>query len=308
MALNREEPRRHGRTLVTGINGFTGRYVAQALLATGHEVHGITHGAAGVSQIGATLHACDLTDATKLSSLIESIAPTRIVHLAAIAFAAHSDIEEMYRTNIIGTRNLLDSAARVASPIDAILIASSANVYGNGREGTLDETAAISPSNDYGVTKAAAEYLAALYRNRLPIITVRPFNYTGVGQADNFIIPKIINHVRRREPLIELGNIDVARDFLDVRTVIDAYVRLLDCPAAIGETFNICSGRAIELRAILQMIKSISGHDLEVRTNPAFVRANEIRTLCGVNDRIEKVIGPLRIHLLEDTLRWMLEA
>jgi nucleoside-diphosphate-sugar epimerase len=104
-----------------------------------------------------------------------------------------------------------------------------------------------------------------------------------------------------------LGNLDVSRDFSDVRTVVDAYSRLLDEPDAIGGTFNICSGEAVSLREIIAIVQQLSGHSFEVRVNPAFVRANEVRTLCGSSDRVEAVIGPLKRIGLEDTLRWMLE-
>jgi nucleoside-diphosphate-sugar epimerase len=107
--------------------------------------------------------------------------------------------------------------------------------------------------------------------------------------------------------VIELVNLDVARDFSDVRTVAAAYAKLLTEPAAIGETFNICSGRAVSLREVVEMVSELSGHPLEVRVNPAFVRANEVRTLCGSPDKLEKVIGPLDSIPLRQTLGWMLE-
>jgi nucleoside-diphosphate-sugar epimerase len=165
----------------------------------------------------------------------------------------------------------------------------------------------VAPANDYGVTKAAAELVAALYKARLPLIIVRPFNYTGRGQAEHFLIPKIVAHARRRDPLIELGSLDVERDFSDVRTVVDAYVRLLETPAAIGGTFNICSGRAVSIRQILDIVERLSGHRLEVRVNPAFVRHDELKTLRGSAARLEQLIGALAAQPLEDTLRWMLE-
>jgi nucleoside-diphosphate-sugar epimerase len=163
------------------------------------------------------------------------------------------------------------------------------------------------PANDYAVSKVAAEYVGSLYAERLPIITVRPFNYSGRGQAENFLIPKIVAHARRRAPVIELGNLDVARDFSDVRTVVDAYARLLETPDAIGGTFNICSGEAVTLSDILELVAKLSGHRPEVRSNPALVRADEVKVLRGSAVRLESVIGKLNGIGLADTLRWMLD-
>ena len=118
----------------------------------------------------------------------------------------------------------------------------------------------------------------------------------------------MIDHVRRRAPQIELGNLDVARDFSDVRMVVDAYARLLEEPAAIGGTFNVCSGEAISLGQVLDSVRRLSGHDFAVRVNPAFVRADEVKTLCGDATRIQSVIGPLARVPLDETLRWMLAA
>ena len=230
-----------------------------------------------------------------------------MVHLAAIAFVGHDDIEEMYRSNVVGTRQLLNVLSEMVEAPKSVLIASSANVYGNAREGMLDETMLPAPANDYGVTKVAVEHLGRIYGTELPLITVRPFNYTGRGQSSEFLIPKIVEHTRRRAPSIELGNLDVARDFSDVRTVVEAYAQLLDAPRAIGETFNICSGRAVSLGEILEMIRAITGHCFDVRVNPALVRANEVRTLSGNAAKLESVLGALDRIPLEDTLRWMLE-
>jgi nucleoside-diphosphate-sugar epimerase len=139
-------------------------------------------------------------------------------------------------------------------------------------------------------------------------VVVRPFNYTGVGQAESFLIPKIVNHVRRRVPLIELGNLEVARDFSDVRTVVQCYQLLLEARAAVGQTFNVCSGRAWTLNEVLDMVREISGHSFEVRVNPAFVRQNEVKLLVGSTAKLEAAIGAQPAIALDDTLRWMLEA
>lgn len=296
------------RTLITGAAGFTGRYLTSLLDGRGHEVHGVVHHAPDDAIADASaVHVADLADHSAISRVVEAVRPDHVVHLAAIAFVGHGDIEEMYRANVVGTRQLLDALAGLAEAPKSVVLASSANVYGNTREGVLDETMLPAPANDYGVSKVAAEYVSHIYSARLPLIIVRPFNYTGRGQADNFLIPKIIAHARQREPVIELGNLDVARDFSDVRDVVDCYARLLDAPQAIGETFNICSGRAVSLGEILAMVSGISRHRFEVRVNPDLVRANEVRSLSGSAAKLEGVIGELPRIPLQETLTWMLE-
>ncbi|TPG51637.1 NAD-dependent epimerase/dehydratase family protein [Sphingomonas glacialis] len=296
-------------TLVTGINGFTGRYMAKRLRDAGHAVHGLARepDRAGCCEIG-TLHACDLLDLDRLTAVMEEVRPDYILHLAGIAFIAHGDLEEMYRSNILGTRALLEASANASVPPRAVLVASSANVYGNASEGTLTESAPVHPANDYAITKVAVENLAAIYAPRLPVILARPFNYTGVGQSVDFLIPKIVSYIRKRAPLIELGNLDVARDFSDVRAVTHAYLRLLETPSAIGDVFNVCSGRAVSLRDVVALACKIAGHEIEVTVNPAFVRANEVKLLKGSRDKLERTIGPLSMPPLEETLQWMIEG
>ena len=297
------------RVLLTGAAGFTGRYLAPVLAERGHDVHGLLHLPEQEPIPGVTdCYVADLYDLRALSRVVEEVRPNYVVHLAAISFVAHGDVEQIYRTNVVGTRQLLEALTSIPIAPSSVLLASSANVYGNAREGVLDETVPLAPANDYAVSKLAMEYVAKLYSSRLPIVVVRPFNYTGLGQDPNFLLPKIVAHARQGARNIELGNLDVARDFSDVRTVVDAYARLLETPAAIGETYNVCSGQAISLKSLLELVSRLSGHELEVKVNPALVRANEVRTLSGSADKLESIIGPLKGVPLEETLSWMLQA
>lgn len=298
------------KILVTGADGFTGRYLAAELQRAGYEVHGLVHKPVALGKVPGVraLHVADLSDAARLAAVVNEVQPDKVAHLAAIAFVAHGDIEAIYRTNLVGTRHLLEALAQSNAPLDAVLLASSANVYGNSVGGVLDENTPPAPANDYAVSKLAMEYAARLYAGRLPLIMARPFNYTGVGQAESFLIPKIVDHVRRRAPVIELGNLDVARDFSDVRNVVQLYRRLLEAPAAVGQSFNVCSGQAWSLNELLTMVREISGHDFEVRVNPAFVRQNEVKTLLGSRAKLDAVVGEVPEITLRDTLRWMLEA
>lgn len=297
------------RILITGGAGFTGRYLTSLLASRGGEVHGVVHYAPDepIADVAA-MHVADLVDHAAIASVVKDVRPDAVVHLAAIAFVGHDDIEELYRANVVGTRQLLDALSQLGEPPTSVVLASSANVYGNAREGVLVESMPPEPANDYGVSKVAAEYIGHLYAAKLPLIVARPFNYTGRGQPETFLIPKIIANARRRAPFIELGNLDVARDFSDVRTVVEAYARLIAAPDAIGETFNICSGRAISLREILELVTELSGHRFEVRVNPALVRSDEVRTLSGSAAKLDSAIGKVGTIPFAETLRWMMDA
>ena len=295
------------RILITGASGFTARYLAIEMRAAGYELHGLARSVVPLPEFHA-LHRADLENADSLLSVLEQVQPQFVVHLAAISFVAHGDADEIYRVNLLGTRRLLAALSKAAVKPDAVLLASSANVYGNAQVECLTEDTPPAPANDYAVSKLAMEYVAALYREQLPLIIARPFNYTGVGQSASFLLPKMFGHFQRKAPVIELGNLDVARDFSDVRVVAQVYRRLLETPAAMGGTFNVCSGQAHTLQAVLQMARDISGHDIEVRVNPAFVRANEVKRLLGSRARLEATIGAVQDIDLHETVRWMLEC
>lgn len=292
------------KALVTGIAGFTGRYVAAELEEAGYIVCGTSHGAQEASSWPTIV--CDLLDREQTIDVIARERPDVVVHLAAVAFVAHGDANGMYRTNVIGTRNLLDALARSSHAPASVLLASSANIYGNAAREPVDETVPPSPANDYAVSKLAMEYMAALWMDKLPITIVRPFNYTGVGQSVAFLLPKIIDHFRRRAPVIELGNINVVRDFSDVRMVAGAYRRLVEHEIC-GQVVNVCSGTGHSLEDILDTMRTLTGYAPEIRINPAFVRSNEVRRLVGSKARLETLVGSLNTIPLKDTLNWMLE-
>jgi len=287
--------------LVTGSEGFTGRYVANELRSAGYDVVGVSH------EASESVIAADLCDRDAMQRAVSETQPDVVVHLAAIAFVAHGDVDAIYRTNIVGTRNLLDALAQAARRPRAVLLTSSANVYGNSETEILTEDVTPQPANDYAVSKLAMEYMASLWKDRLPIILTRPFNYTGAGQSEKFLLPKIVNHFRRGAKVIELGNIDVARDFQDVRFVVNAYRRLLESDA-VGHTVNLCSGTAHTLTQVIRMMEEIAGYQIEVRVNPAFVREGEVARLTGSNRRLAELIGPLEIIPLRQTLQWMYES
>lgn len=302
------------RALITGLAGFTGHYVAQELRAAGYRVFGTTTPAGapeaghdpGAATLAPDTYAVDLTDRAAVAAMVAEVQPDVVAHLAGIAFVAHSDVEQIYRVNVVGTRYLLEALAALPCKPSAVLLASSANIYGNTEIEVIGEDVAAAPANDYAVSKLSMEYMARLWSDKLPLIITRPFNYTGVGQHENFLLPKIVSHFRRQASDIELGNLHVWRDFSDVRMVAACYRALLASPAAAaGKAFNICSGQAYSLGEVLDMMGDIAGYRINVHVNPAFVRANEVARLVGDNRRLASVVGALAPPPLDDTLRWM---
>jgi nucleoside-diphosphate-sugar epimerase len=289
------------RALITGLRGFTGYYMARELTAAGYQVFGTVLPG---DETGPDIYPVDLCDHAAVAEAIGRVRPDVVVHLAGIAFVAHADAARIYRVNVSGTRNLLEALAAGPHKPSSVLLASSANIYGNARVPVIDEDVAPSPANDYAVSKLAMEYMARLWMDRLPIVIARPFNYTGVGQDESFLLPKIVAHFRKRARRIELGNLAVARDFSDVRTVVKSYRRLL-AAAPGSEAFNICSGRSHTLESVIDMMSDIAGYRIDVHVNPAFVRPNEVLTLAGSNAKLASVIGELPPTPLTDTLRWM---
>lgn len=287
--------------LITGIAGFTGRYMAGALRREGYQVIGVTTGKNCPEQ---GIFRCDLMDRAGLASIVEKVQPDCAVHLAAISFAAHGEAETTYQTNIVGTRNLLEALANNSKTLHSVLLASSASIYGNSPADPIDESMPPMPENDYAISKLAMEYMARLWADRLPITIVRPFNYTGVGQSLNFLLPKIVDHFKRGAPKIELGNLDVSRDFSDIRMLVTVYCKLLQRAPA-GKVFNVCSEKAHTLLEILAMMAEIAGYEIAVQVNPAFVRNNEVKRLRGSNAKLVVEIGSLDVIPLDQTLRWM---
>lgn len=292
------------RVLITGIGGFTGRYMADELRQHGYEVFGT----GTIPLVDADYRQVDLADSQALHAVLAEVQPDIVIHLAALAFVAHGNAKDFYRVNLIGTRNLLEAIAASGRKPDAVLLASSANIYGNTSAGLLGESTLPAPANDYAVSKLAMEYMASLWMDRLPLIITRPFNYTGVGQAGNFLIPKIVEHFRGRAGVIELGNLDVWREFNDVRMVVQLYRRLIEMPAATGGTFNVCSGRQYSLRDVVAMCEEITNHRIELKVNPVFLRTNEVQTLGGDAARLRGLLGEWEVIGLRETLRWMLSA
>lgn len=291
------------RVLITGALGFTGRYMVAEMQSAGYSVFEL--GTKCCSK--ENYYKVDLRSSLDLTEVVRKVSPDLVIHLAAISFVGHGDINSFYEVNVIGTRNLLNALVGLERPPEAVLLASSANIYGNVSEVVLAEDTIPCPANDYAVSKLAMEYMAKLWMPRLPIIIVRPFNYSGIGQSESFLLPKIVSHFRQELPVIELGNLDVWRDFSDVRFIVSIYRRLLECSEnALGKTINVCSEKEYSLRDVIEMCTAFSGHSIKVKVNPKFVRSNEIKTLRGSSARLREIIGDYSVTPLSETLYWML--
>jgi nucleoside-diphosphate-sugar epimerase len=271
------------KVLVTGLGGFTGGYLKRHLEKQGLKVVGLGREALQVENY----HQCDLDDPLGLRKVLETECPKYVVHLAAIASPMHIPVSDFYQVNTVGTINLMDSIHGSGVEPKKILIASSANVYGMA-EGFLSETTQLSPMNHYGASKAAMELLLAKYAGELPVVITRPFNYTGIGQSTNFLIPKIIEHYKKKKTVIELGNVDIERDIFGVEEVCAAYSMLLSTDSATG-VYNISSGRAWSLKSILQHLDNLVGYQINVRVNPKFIRSHEAKMIVGDNTKLLEV-------------------
>jgi len=284
------------KILVTGADGFTGKPFAELARSAGHEVVPLK---------------ADLTNREALQHQVLDAAPDAVVHLAAISFVGHADDNAFYAVNVIGTTNLLAALAQLPRPPLRVLLASSANVYGNCEASPIAESQPPAPVNHYAMSKLAMEHMARTYADRLPLVMTRPFNYTGPGQAVNFVIPKLVDHFARRAPSIALGNLHVEREFNDIRMVCSAYLQLLQHGEP-GETYNVCSGQPYTLQQVIDTLTRITGHQIAVEVNPAFVRANEVHRLCGNPAKLDAALAAhgsaLARPVLAETLQNMLQA
>lgn len=282
------------KILLTGADGFTGRHFAELARSAGHEVLPL---------------AADLTDRNALQREVLGVAPDAVVHLAAISFVGHADENAFYAVNVIGTMNLLTALTQLSQAPNCVLLASSANVYGNCEASPISESQPPAPVNHYAMSKLAMEHMSRTYADRLPMVVTRPFNYTGPGQAVNFVIPKLVDHFALRAPSILLGNLHAEREFNDVQMVCSAYLQLL-LHGEPGETYNVCTGRPYTLQHVIDTLTRMTGHQMQVEVNPAFVRGNEVHRLCGNPTKIQTLLAKQDFRLgnllLEETLLHML--
>lgn len=291
-----------GRVLVTGASGFTGRYVCRQLEVNGYEVFGLT------SDGSINSPSIRLNQTEEVAQIVKQIAPQFVIHLAAVAYVGHGNPADFYTTNVIGTLNLLSALEAIPLKLDLVIIASSANIYGNLYEKVhIQESFLPHPINDYALSKWMMEEVVQFWSKRLPITIVRPFNYTGVGQSEDFVIPKIVSAFNKHKSQIILGNINISRDFSDVRDIARWYVELLEQRRA-SEVVNFCSGQLISLKDIIQCCEKITGRSISIMSNSELKRKNDLVSLCGSPVKLKMILkddGKPR-YTLTQTLDWML--
>lgn len=282
--------------LVTGANGFVGPFVVRALLAAGHSVVGAT---GPVASPGA-----GLTDAERATvrwieldlldgASVRGVAATpcdAVLHLAGQASGAEAlrDPGAAWNINAGGTARLVDElgkrrAAGATDPL--VVVVSTAEVYGR-QERALTERDPIAPVSPYAASKRGAELAATetAARTGLRTVIARPFPHTGPGQDDRFAAPAFARRLslarQAKARVVNVGNLEVTRDFLDVRDVARAYVALLEKGES-GSAYNIASGRPVTLRALFDQLAAIVGVDAIPETDAAFVRPADIPYLVG---------------------------
>jgi len=291
------------KILVSGLGGFTGQYIKNVFEKSDYEVIGLIR--SEKERVTKNDLICDITKKESIEIAIGNVQFDGVIHLAALSFVAHPNPLDFYAVNVLGTQNLLEVLQSTQKSLHKVILASSSNVYGNIDNGeAISETVPFSPVSHYAISKASMEFVARTFFDKLPIVITRPFNYTGPGQADHFLIPKIVSHYAKNLKSIELGNIDVARDFSDVRDVANAYFDLYESSVK-SDVFNICSGKVYTIKEILSMMNEISGYEIEILANKDFIRGNEIKVMKGDDSKLKSAISYNPSFVMIETLERM---
>ena len=278
------------KILVTGSKGFTGIHFMLRCKDLDIEVVELKS---------------NLLDLDGLKSELKNLKIDYVVHLAGISFIAHDDQNIFKKVNVDGTENLLAAIKLMKVRPNKILLASTANLYGLVESGEINEEILPSPQNSYGHSKLMMENIALdKYGDSFDFIIARPFNYTGKSQNLVFVVPKIVDHFKKKSSSIELGSLDVRREFNDVRFVVDCYIDLL-MSVKKTEIINICSGITYSINDIINEMKVISNHQIKVNVNPEFLRENEIKSLKGNPEKLYNLSSVKNSYNLNDTLLWM---
>ena len=295
------------RVLVTGAGGFVGRRIC-ALLDSDPNVTVIgTHAdAADVPPPGPRRldHVLDVTSPNHVTQAIQASNPDCVLHLAAISSVpqARGNVRQTYAVNVLGTLNLAEAVQRHASQARFIFVSTS-EVYGasfNAGGRPLDEGALPLPQNPYAASKAAADLMIGqMAADGLRAVRLRPFNHTGPGQTDAFVVPAFAAQVASIEaglqpPVLKVGNLEAKRDFLDLRDVLDAYLRVVfadDSAVPPGSLFNIASGTPRSIRSVLDDLLALSSVSVTVEEDPARMRPNDVPFAVGDASRIRTSLG-----------------
>lgn len=302
------------RVLVTGGSGFVGRRLVEALRERGDDV------VSAAPSHGSDEHIpLDLTDPDNVRAVVELTRPEMVFHLAAQSFvpASIEDPLTTFRVNVDGTMYLLE-ALRAQAERDEIrprlLFASSAEIYGRRpqEDMPLRETLPPRPANPYAASKAAGEALVIGWHQAygLDAVVSRAFNHIGAGQDPLFAVPAFAQRLARiaggSERVLNVGNVESERDFLDVRDVVGAYIALADRGSP-GEIYNVCSGAAVKMREVLRRLVNIAGVPVEIREDPELVRGADVMRSVGDPSKLKRTTGWSPRISLADSLREVYE-
>jgi GDP-4-dehydro-6-deoxy-D-mannose reductase len=306
------------RILLTGGAGFVGSHLAPLLAADypGAKRALLTlRGAAGDADSAWTRVEGDLLDVATLDRIVEDYRPDLVVHLAgqaSIGKALHAG-EATWRANLVGSFNLAGALTRYA-PETTVLFASSASVYGLSlRDGPACEDTLKLPLDSYGRSKAAAEGMFQdVLDSRSRLVVVRPVNHTGPRQSERqFVLSSFAAQIAAIEsgripPMLKVGDLTKARDFLDVRDVVAAYAALMQLGRR-GVAYNVCSGTAVRMSALLDQLLALSGARVTLEQDPDRMRPNDLAFLSGDSGRIHSETGWAPRIPLKQTLSDLLD-
>lgn len=303
-----------GRVLITGGTGFVGTHLIRFLKSQASKIAVIALGdRTSQQEPGIEYHTLDIRRADQVRSLVHNISPTHVYHLAGISAidVSWNNPRLTFEVNVLGAYNLFEAAMSLPS-LPKILNVSTSQVYAASGM-VLTETSRVNPDNPYAASKAMAEMLRVPYRLCIGggIITARSFNHTGPGQAPNFVLPSIARQFAEMEaglrpPRLTAGDVEVKRDFTDVRDVVLAYSALLD-KGRTDEVYNVCSGAAVCLADVIRQFEAISGIAVEIETDPARLRSNEVSLIFGDPTKIRRETGWSPQIPLDKTIRDLLD-
>jgi GDP-4-dehydro-6-deoxy-D-mannose reductase len=258
------------KILITGGTGFVGRHLLNLLAQKEpqSEIH-LTSLTPEPNFAPAHVHQLDLSQASSLTSLIQNLAPTQIYHLASLSSVADSYLQPhaIIDNNFRLTLNLLETL-RQHSPRSRLLLISSGEIYAPNAH-PISETHPLRPSNPYAASKAIQDMLGQSYASsyKLPVIIARPFNHIGPHQREGFVVADFASQIAKIEQgqisEIRVGNLEVARDFTDVRDIVKAYYLLMN-KGKIGEIYNLGSGQATKISTIMEKLTLLAKVKIKV--------------------------------------------
>lgn len=283
------------RVLVTGSEGFVGRVLCTALEKAGHDVLGCDRNVTSSPR----RFTCDMADETNVVNLVQWAGPIDCVyHLAAMTFvpSANKSPAAVMSANLQGTIHLA-TAMKTYVPGARLLFIGSAESYGPPQFTPMTEEHPLNPSSPYAISKAAADQFCWFYQKSagLDIVRVRPFNHSGAGQSDRFVLSSFARQIAeieagKRAPIIETGDLSASRDFLHVDDVIRAYLDLVRLGKA-GEAYNICSGKAWRIDEALNLLLGMSNVSIHTRVDPERLRPVDIPLVLGAHDKLTRETG-----------------